>query len=121
MNPQQLLAHQQAQAAQAEKEAAAAKSHSLYCAPGFSAAFYQRPGMARRRSLVALFQRFPLLRLPVNNKWQASTARDPDLQRLIKQGVLVQVREGGGRRHPKNRSSGKRQSYLMLASSALAA
>lgn len=119
MNPQQLLTHQQAMAAQAEKEAAVAKgAYSLYCAPGFSAAFHQRPGMARRRSLVALFQRFPLSRLPVNNKWQASTLRDPDLQRLLKQGVLVQVREGGGRRHPKNRSSHKRQSYLVLAESA---
>jgi hypothetical protein len=52
--------------------------------------------------------------IPVNCRWQANTV-DPDLQYLMKGGVLVRERSHGGRRHPKNRSSGKRQTYLVLA------
>lgn len=52
--------------------------------------------------------------IPVNKRWQANTI-DPDLQYLMKKGVLVRERNFGGRRHPKNRSSHKRQTYLVLA------
>ncbi|RQR65570.1 hypothetical protein DIE18_03735 [Burkholderia sp. Bp9125] len=114
MNKQQLL--------QREQEAAAAKAKQndrlanlyLTCAPGFSAAFHQRPGMTRRRALLALFQQYPGSQLPVNNRWQANTV-DPDLQHLLKQGLIVRKRGGGGRRNPLNRSSRKRQTYLVLA------
>lgn len=71
-------------------------------------------GGHRRRLLYSLFLTNPEYTLPVNNKWQAST-KDPDLKRLLKEGKLRQMREGGGRRHPKNRSSSKRQSVLVLA------
>lgn len=115
MNVQQLRDHQQALAATAEKEEAFVKgSLPLNCAPDFWTVYGQRPGMLRRRSLVALFRRYPLSKLPVNNKWQANTV-DPDLRQLLKQGILVQVRGGGGRRHPLNKSGRKRQSYLVLA------
>lgn len=50
----------------------------------------------------------------VNRKWQANLV-DPDLQHLLKKGLLVQRRQGGGRQHPMNRSSRTRQSYLVLA------
>jgi hypothetical protein len=43
---------------------------------------------------------------------------DPDLRYLLKKGLLVQCRDGGGRRHPLNRSSRTRQSYLVLGSGA---
>lgn len=121
MNVQQLRVRQQALDAKAEKEEAFVKgSLPLNCAPGFWDAYRQRPGMPRRRSLVALFERFPLSKLPVNNKWQANTV-DPDLRYLMKQGILVQVRGGGRRRHPLNKSGRKRQSYLMLAAQVNAA
>ncbi|WP_157639902.1 hypothetical protein [Burkholderia ubonensis] len=120
MNEQQLRVRQQELEAQTEREASfVSGSLPLNCAPGFWGVYRQRPGMARRRSLVALFQRFPLSRLPVNNKWQANV-RDPDLRHLMKHGVLVQVRGGGGRRHPLNKNSHKRQSYLMLSEQARA-
>lgn len=76
--------------------------------------FHMRPGSARRKALKAHFLAYPGGRLPVNNKWQAST-KDADLAQLIKKGVLVQTRDGGGRRHPLNRSSAKRQTFLVLA------
>lgn len=113
MNKQQRLQREQEVAAK-EKQVDKLAHVYLTCAPGFSAAFHQRPGMARRRALLALFHAYPTARLPVNNKWQANTV-DPDLQHLLKHGLLVQERGGGGRRHPKNRSSRKRQSYLALA------
>lgn len=73
-----------------------------------------RAGGARRQALEALFRAHPECRLPVNNKWQANT-KDRDLTHLLKKGVLKRVREGGRRQHPMNRSSGKRQTYLVLA------
>lgn len=81
---------------------------------GFRAIYAQPPGMKRRAALLALFHAYPSFTLPVNNKWQANMA-DPDLAYLLKRGVLVRVRDGGSARHPKNRSSSKRQTYLMLA------
>lgn len=112
MNKQQLLEFRQRVEQQKEREEQTGSL--LTCAPGFSQAYYQRPGMARRRALVALFQQFPSARLPVNNRWQANTV-DSDLRQLLKQGVLVQIRGGGRKLHPMNKSSGKRQSYLVLA------
>jgi hypothetical protein len=88
----------------------------MYLITGFSNAYHQRYGMARRRSLVALFESHPGAQLPVNNKWQASSIKDPDLRYLMKKGVLKQIRPGNGRRHPLNRLSRKCQSYLVLAS-----
>ncbi|KVP96589.1 hypothetical protein WJ97_11940 [Burkholderia ubonensis] len=115
MNEQQRRVRQQELEAKQEREASFVSGRlPLNCAPGFWDAYRQRPGMLRRRSLVALFKRFPLSKLPVNNRWQANTV-DPDLRHLMKQGILVQVRGGGGRRHPLNKSARKRQSYLMLA------
>jgi hypothetical protein len=114
MNKHQLQARQRELEAQAKKEEERSSS-TLYIMPGFSSAYHQRCGMACRRSLVALFQSHPNARLPVNNKWQASSTKDPDLRYLMKKGVLVQIRAGNGRRHPLNRSSSKCQSYLVLA------
>lgn len=71
------------------------------------------PGRSRRLRLLSVFEQNPTGRLPVNNKWQA-TSRDPDLARLLKQGKIRQIRGGGCKQHPKNRSSNKRQSYLVL-------
>ncbi len=85
----------------------------LNCADGFWESYRRRPGMPRRRALLNLFQAHPGAVLPVNNKWQATSA-DPDLAYLMKRGVLRQIREGGGRRHAMNKSSRKRQSYLVL-------
>lgn len=67
----------------------------------------------RRHALLAMFHAQPGFHLPVNNKWQANT-KDRALIRLLKTGVLKRIREGGRRQHPKNRSSGKRQTYLVL-------
>ncbi|WP_126223461.1 hypothetical protein [Burkholderia ambifaria] len=114
MNKLQLLQREQETAAAKAKQDDRLANLYLTCAPGFSAAFHQRPGMARRRALLAFFQQYPESRLSVNNKWQARTD-DPDLQHLLKKGLLVRERDRGGRRHPKNRSSGKRQTYLVLA------
>lgn len=88
---------------------------TLNCAPSFSGVYrFQQPGARRRQALLALFQQFPDSPLPVNNKWQANM-KDPDLQQLVKKGMLVQFRDGGGRTHPLNKRSGKRQTYLALA------
>jgi hypothetical protein len=86
----------------------------LNTAQGFRNAYHMRPGSARRQALLALFHKYPHGQLPVNNHYQANTI-DPDLIHLLKRGVLKRVRGGGGRRHPMNRSSSKRQTYLMLA------
>jgi hypothetical protein len=80
-------------------------------------------GMARgsrRRAVLMQWMRTPdetggRRRIPVNNKWQLNTLDDPDLQHLLKHGLLMRERDGGGRRNPRNRSSGKRQTYLVLA------
>jgi len=118
MNEQQQLRRQEELTARKELEAkVVAGSYPLNCAPAFWDTYRTRAGSLRRRSLVAIFERYPLSKLPVNNKWQAKSA-DPDLAVLLKRGVLVQVRSGGSRRHPMNKSSSKRQTYLMLASQA---
>jgi len=111
MNKQQLAQREQERAAH-EKRMADFGTMPLNCAAGFWPTYRSRPGMARRHSLVALFERFPRSKLPVNSKWQANTV-DPDLQYLLKRGVLVQVRS-----HPGFRNSSKRQTYLVLASQA---
>lgn len=104
--------------AQVATEAAApavpALERYLNCAKGFWEAYRMRGGSSRRQALLALFHAHPMARLPVNNRWQANTV-DADLQVLLKRGVLRQVREGGGRRHPMNKTSNKRQTYLVLA------
>ena len=81
--------------------------------PGFLEAYQLRPGMTRRTALLTIFRQHPTAKLPVNTKWQATMA-DPDLRYLMKKGVLAQVRDGGSRRHPMNKTSRKRQSYLVL-------
>lgn len=72
------------------------------------------PGKTRRERLLNMFLERPNTSLPVNNKWQMQSS-DPDLAYLIKKGVLVISRDGGGRRHAMNKSSNKRQTYLRLA------
>lgn len=113
MNEQQLAAHRLN--VEAERQAAEHASSFLNCAPKFWDEYRKMPGARRRRSLVAIFNRFPNARLPVNNRYQANTV-DPDLRYLLKAGVLVRIREGGGSQHPLNRKSNKRQTYLVLAS-----
>lgn len=117
MNEKQLLLRQREQAAAKEAETASLGNTYLNCAPGFWDAYRARVGSLRRRALVAIFERFPKAKLPVNNKYQAKSA-DPDLALLMKRGVLVQVRAGGTRQHPMNKLSNKRQTYLVLASQA---
>lgn len=85
----------------------------LNCAPGFWEAYRTRSGLPRRRKLLELFRKHPAARLPVNNKWQATT-EDADLATLVKKGVLRRVRDGGSARHPLNKTSAKRQTYLVL-------
>ncbi len=86
----------------------------LNTAKGFWERYRSPPGSLRRKALIALFQAYEGARLPVNNQWQANTC-DPDLALLLKRGVLKRARDGGGSRHPLNRTSRKRQTYLMLA------
>lgn len=86
----------------------------LNAVPAFWDTYELRARGHRRQALEALFRAYPGCRLPVNNKWQAST-KDRDLSRLLKLGVLKRIREGGRRQHPMNRSSNKRQTYLVLA------
>lgn len=86
----------------------------LNTAQGFRNAYHMRPGSARRQALLALFHQYPEGQLPVNNHYQANTI-DPDLIHLLKRGFLKRVRGGGGRRHPMNKTSSKRQTYLILA------
>jgi len=114
MNRQQLMLREQDAAAKQLKEEKSLGNVYLNCAVGFWEAYGRRPGMHRRRALMEVFRQHPQARLPVNNRRQASTV-DPDLQQLLKKGLLVQERGGGSRSHPKNRSSRKRQSYLVLA------
>lgn len=72
------------------------------------------PSGVRRKIILDIFIKHPGAILPVNNKHQAST-KDPDLTRLIKKGVLKQVRMGGGgKTHWMNKWQGKRQTVLML-------
>lgn len=113
MNKHQRLQREQDAAAR-EKQSDSLNSVLLNCAPGFRGAYRMRPGGPRRQALLALFRLHPTARLPVNNRWQANTV-DPDLQHLLKKGLLVRERDGGGRRHPRNRSSSKRQTYLVVA------
>ena len=114
MNRQQRVLHQQQVVFEREREEKSLVKLNLSCAAGFWDAYCKRPGGPRRRALLALFRRHPTSPLPVNNRWQCNTV-DPDLQQLLKKGLLVRERSGGGRRNPKNRSSGKRQTYLVLA------
>lgn len=85
----------------------------LHMAPGFRQVYHARAGGARRTALLAMFQRYPGAQLPINNHYQANTL-DNDLAVLVKRGFLRQIRSGG---HSAvlNRSSAKRQSYLVLA------
>lgn len=85
----------------------------LNCAAGFWDVYSARAGHPRRAALEALFRQHPQAKLPVNNKWQATT-QDKDLSVLLKKGVLRRIRSGGGARHPLNRTSSKRQTYLVL-------
>lgn len=115
MNENQLRQREEERVAAKEAaERSYAKTY-LNCAPGFWETYRGRVGSLRRRALVALFERFPTAQLPVNNKWQAKST-DPDLALLMKRGILVQVRPGAGRQHPMNKTSRKRQTYLVLAS-----
>lgn len=115
MNKHQPLQRDRDAAAREKKQSESPMSSvCLNGVPGFSSAYGMRPGGPRRQALLALFRRHPTARLAVNNRWQANTV-DPDLQHLLKKGLLVRERDGGGRRHPRNRSSSKRQTYLAAA------
>lgn len=82
-------------------------------APSFRAAYQARPGRARRLALLAVFQQYPTGHLAVNCHYQANML-DSDLALLVKQGLLSKKRSGG-RGTVLNRTSAKRQSYLVLA------
>ena len=82
-------------------------------APGFRAVYQARPGRARRLALLAVFQQYPTGHLSVNGHYQANML-DSDLALLVKQGLLAKKRSGG-RGRVLNRTSAKRQSYLVLA------
>lgn len=75
-------------------------------------------GPARRAALMAYLRRLrdngDRAVIYVNCRYQANLI-DPDLQHLLKKGLLVRSREGGGRQHPLNKTSRKRQTILCLA------
>lgn len=73
-----------------------------------------QPGKERRRVFLSQIED---RRLPVDCKWQAST-QDPDLRYLLKKGILTRVRDGGGAQHHMNKSTAKRQTFLVLAEEA---
>lgn len=94
----------------------------------YNAVFHMKEGGARRRAIIDAMQNpeepgIYLTKLPVNCKWQANTNKDRDLQRLLKEGLLVRSRDSGmySTKHPDlgwNKSTHKRQTYLVLASKA---
>jgi hypothetical protein len=86
----------------------------LNCAKGFWDIYRERPGAPRRTKLLALFKRHPSARIPVNNRYQANM-KDADLRYLMKKGILLRTRDGGTPHNHLNRSSHKRQSWLVLA------
>lgn len=115
MNAHQLLLRQQERDAITAAQAMYPMNRYLNCAPEFWEIYRSRTtGSVRRRALVALFSKYPTAKLPVNNRYQANTV-DPDLSLLLKRGILVQVRDRGRMQHRMNKSSSKRQTYLMLA------
>lgn len=75
-------------------------------------------GVARREALLSYLRRERadggLAYIPVNRHYQANLV-DPDLRHLLRQGLLVRAREGGGRRHPLDKTSRQRQTILRLA------
>ena len=80
---------------------------------------YGMPRGGRRRKLLLQWLATPDEQgrercIYVNNRWQPNLV-DPDLQYLLKRGLLIQCRDRGRKRSPLNRSSNKRQSYLVLA------
>lgn len=70
-------------------------------------------GAQRRTAIMATMLATEGAAIPVNNKWQASSVRDPDLACLLKKGKLRQIRAGGSRQQ--TQKSAKRQTYLVLA------
>lgn len=85
----------------------------LNTAPDFWKVYDGSVVSGRRRKLVELFKKYPGAKLPVNNRYQANTI-DKDLQILLNRGILKRVRDGLGKRHYMNKSSAKRQTYLVL-------
>lgn len=92
-----------------------------------NAVYGMLPGVARRAAIVALIQSYATCGLhefrseyglPVNNRHQWNTKKDPDLKYMLKKGVLVQSRVSTrpgrngntGLKHPS-----KGQTYLTLA------
>lgn len=116
MTPRQLQAHLQEKALAAKrKEEQGPLSGFLNCAKQFWDIHGMRFGAHRRELLMQLFSDYPDARLPVNNKWQANVARDPDLTVLLKQGKLNAIRGGGrGFGRSDKKFSNKRQTYLVL-------
>lgn len=116
MTPRQLQAHREEQARAAKKkEEQAPYAGFMNCAKQFWGIHGMRFGVRRRELLMGLFYQYPDARLPVNNKWQAHVAHDPDLTRLLKQGKLKAIREGGrGFGRTDKKFSNKRQTYLVL-------
>lgn len=94
-------------------QAIPASERFLNCSPGFWDTYRMRTGSPRRQALMALFQAHPTARLPVNNHCQASTA-DTDLALLVRRGLLKRIRDMGVRRQALNKSSIKRQTFLVL-------
>lgn len=86
--------------------------------PSLGDVYHLPEGAARRAALLAYLRRLQdageRAVIYVNCRYQANLV-DPDLRHLLKKGLLVKARDGGGRRHPLNKSSNKRQTVLRLA------
>lgn len=61
-------------------------------------------GKERRKIIRQYFEKDPDAQIAVNRKWQAQIKQDPDLQKLLKKGLVRLIRDGIGR---------CRQSYLV--------
>jgi len=72
-------------------------------------------GMKRKQKIKEMFEQNPEGMVAINNKWQVQLKYDKDLQKLIKEGFLKQIRQhcysskrGGWKK------GGKSQSLLVL-------
>ena len=55
-------------------------------------------GKLRRDFIKKLFLANPTAKLAVNNRWQIPLHKDPDLEKLVKDGFLSKSRSGSGKR-----------------------
>lgn len=80
---------------------------------------HMAPGAARRTALLAwlLAGRAEGMerRIVINRRWCLILKRDPDLQRMVKKGILVQRRMNSGSSSLLHKRSGSFTTYLALA------